>query len=136
MVVPARHAYSHCAAVGSVNSIPFFADTALSASVIADLGGAKADGILASACDIVECQETFVRGDANADGGIEISDAITILAYLFLDNSGAPSCLKSADTDASGNLNLTDAVYLLSFLFLGGTPPDAPFPECGSDLTH
>jgi len=76
---------------------------------------------------------TFVRGDANQDGTINISDASTVLGFLFL---GAPShlaCEASADCDASGEILLNDAVYLLNYLFLGGRPPIAPFPACGRD---
>jgi hypothetical protein len=76
---------------------------------------------------------TFVRGDTNGDGIRNISDAVSILGFLF---RGAPSvlpCIASADNDGNGRIELTDAVYLLGFLFLGGPPPHAPFPACGRD---
>ena len=76
----------------------------------------------------------FQRGDANADGELNIADAITILNHLFLGGEDPP-CRKSADVDDEGQLSLTDAVIPLSFLFLGGRPPKAPFPHCGIDPT-
>jgi formylglycine-generating enzyme required for sulfatase activity len=77
----------------------------------------------------------FQRGDANADGTVNISDAITVLGFLFLGSPAALQCEDAADVDDSGALNITDPVYLLGFLFLGGPAPPAPFGKCGSDPT-
>jgi parallel beta-helix repeat protein len=77
----------------------------------------------------------FVRGDSNADGATDLSDAVTILAFLFLDGSSNLGCEKSADANDSGALDISDAVYILSFLFLGGPAPEQPFPDCGPDPT-
>jgi hypothetical protein len=77
----------------------------------------------------------FRRGDANADGTINISDPIAALGYLFLGNPRSLVCQRSADTDDSGAVNITDAVYLLQHLFLGGAAPPPPFASCGSDET-
>ncbi len=77
----------------------------------------------------------FRRGDANADGEIDITDAVAILGFLF---QGVPltlSCEKAADTNDSATLDITDAVYLLRFLYSSGAVPPAPFPGCGSDPT-
>jgi hypothetical protein len=78
----------------------------------------------------------FLRGDANRDRSVDISDAVCILRYLFTGGAcGAPSCLAPLDVDASGELELTDAIRLLHFLFLAGRPPAAPFPAPGTDPT-
>ena len=74
----------------------------------------------------------FVRGDTNDDGGVDLSDAVRILAWLFL-GAGPPGCLASVDVNGDAGLDLSDAVALLSYLFLGGAPPMEPFPDCGSD---
>ncbi len=51
----------------------------------------------------------FRRGDANADGSLNLADAISILSFLF--SSGPrPECEKSNDTDDNGAVQLTDAV--------------------------
>ena len=73
---------------------------------------------------------TFVRGDANASGRVDLSDAIYILGFLFLGNPTEMACLDSADIDATGSVDLTDAIYLLHHLFLGGREPPAPYPAC------
>jgi formylglycine-generating enzyme required for sulfatase activity len=77
----------------------------------------------------------FQRGDANADGTVNISDAITVLGFLFLGSPAALQCEDAADVDDSGALNITDPVYLLGFLFLGGPAPPAPHGKCGPDPT-
>jgi outer membrane protein assembly factor BamB len=76
----------------------------------------------------------FVRGDADASGGLEITDGIRVLNYLFL-GAPAPPCLDAADADDDGILRLTDAILILNFLFLGGRPPSPPYPDCGADPT-
>ena len=58
------------------------------------------------------------------------TDAIFVLAYLFNADT-TPPCIQSADTNGDGGLSLSDGVYLLRYLFAGGTPPLAPFEECG-----
>ncbi len=78
-------------------------------------------------------EPTFLRGDANFDLAVNISDAIFSLSYLFL-GGPAPSCDDAADADDSGKLALTDAVFTLSFLFRGGARPlPPPYPERGRD---
>jgi hypothetical protein len=77
----------------------------------------------------------FHRGDANVDGGVDLSDAVFILGYLFL-GGAPPICADAADPDDDGRHLLTDAVYVLNFLFLGGNAPPSPGPPpatCGAD---
>ncbi len=75
----------------------------------------------------------FVRGDANADDSINITDGVFILGFLFA-GEGDPPCLAALDSNNDGARNVADAVFILNFLFGGGgNPPPAPFPECGAD---
>jgi RNA polymerase sigma-70 factor (ECF subfamily) len=83
---------------------------------------------------VVEPTDRFVRGDANADANVDLSDAVSTLGYLFLGN-GAPACLDAADTDDSGKVEITDAIFLLGALFLGTNTIPAPYPSCGLDPT-
>lgn len=75
----------------------------------------------------------FMRGDANSDGELDISDPIFILLYLF---NGLPSqCLDALDSNDDGKVDISDAIYTLRFLFAGeGTIP-SPFTTPGSDPT-
>ena len=77
----------------------------------------------------------FIRGDANADGDVDISDAIAILKYLFL-GSARPRCLDAADRNDDGAVDISDSIDVLQFLF-GGTFrfPPYPYPGPGLDPT-
>jgi hypothetical protein len=77
---------------------------------------------------------SFVRGDANADSKVDISDAVKILGFLFL-GEAAPRCFDAADSDDNGKLDLSDAISLLYHLFQGAAPPPPPYPEAGTDPT-
>jgi hypothetical protein len=74
----------------------------------------------------------FLRGDSDSSGSADISDAVSILTYLFL-GGRTPDCLRAADIDGSEAIEITDPVYLLGYLFLGSSPPPQPFPDCGRD---
>ena len=74
----------------------------------------------------------FHRGDANADGSINITDGIFVLNFLFL-GGPTPTCLEAANPNDDEAVNITDGIYILNFLFLGGPQPAAPYPSCGTD---
>ena len=78
--------------------------------------------------------QTFVRGDANDDAVVDISDAITILLQLF--GVGEPTtCQDRIDANDDGKVDLADPIRILAYLFDGaGRLPD-PFPEAGEDPT-
>ena len=60
-------------------------------------------------------------GDVDQDGGIDITDAIVLLNYLF--RGGPRPRLRPADADLNRALELTDAVVILQYLFGGGPRP-------------
>src|SRR6266508_4172226 len=66
-----------------------------------------------------DAQGTFLRGDSNADGAVDLSDAVFTLAFLFSGGS-APACREASDANDDGATDLSDPIYTLSFLFLGG----------------
>ena len=78
----------------------------------------------------VSCEETsFIRGDVNGDGGIDISDAVTTLDYLF--TGGSIGCEKAADSNDDGAINVAEGIALLGYLFSGTGDLPLPFPTCG-----
>jgi plastocyanin len=79
-------------------------------------------------------QQTFVRGDANGDSQLTITDALAVLGFLFVGDFPRP-CQDAFDLDDNGEIDITDPVYLLEFLFLGGVCIARPFPEAGPDRT-
>jgi hypothetical protein len=75
-------------------------------------------------------EERFIRGDANIDGRVDIADAVALLNVLFRSGTSL-RCLDAADTNGDGEVGITDAVLVVRHQFLGGTPPSAPYPDCG-----
>ena len=69
-----------------------------------------------------------VRGDANLDLRVDISDPVSILSYLFL---GGPAlgCAPAADFNRSGALDIADPISILTTLFLGEEPPGGDDPS-------
>jgi hypothetical protein len=110
------------------------------------------DGDGAADCDDTDCSDAaacqepvgarFVRGDANSDGSINLTDGVVPLLYLF-SGGAAPACLDSADANDTGNIEITDAIIVFSWLFTGGAAPQPPSPtspgyregDCGEDST-
>ena len=75
--------------------------------------------------------ELFERGDANADGGLDVTDAVAILSSLFL--GATLPCPGASEVNGDEALDIADASYLLSFLFLGGNAPVGESPvACGT----
>jgi hypothetical protein len=67
----------------------------------------------------------FRRADANEDGLVDMSDAISVFSVLFR-GEGYFACRDSADANDDGNIDISDGIYLLNFLFRGGE--DLPPP--------
>jgi hypothetical protein len=74
----------------------------------------------------------FQRGDSNADGRLDLADAVFTLNHLFRGGE-APGCLESANANDDVLVDLSDPVFSLRCLFLGGSCPPAPYPDCGPD---
>jgi hypothetical protein len=72
----------------------------------------------------------FVRGDANFDGGVDISDPIFTLLYILFGGL-APPCEQGADTNNDDGIDISDAIFTLQYLFLGAAEPSEPFPNKG-----
>jgi parallel beta-helix repeat protein len=92
-------------------------------------------GVDIGAYEFGDCfPDRFERGDANADGAIDIADAIFTLSYLFAMGK-APDCLDAADANDGGAVDIADAISILSLLFASAGPLPAPFGQCGNDPT-
>jgi hypothetical protein len=76
----------------------------------------------------------FRRADANSDGAFDVSDAVTILLYLFA-GLDAPDCLKAADVNDNGSVGIDDAIRLLHWLFRAGPSPAPNHRACEADGT-
>jgi len=77
---------------------------------------------------------SFVRGDSNSDGAVDLADAVYTLSFLFAGGPAA-TCLKAQDVNDDGLVDIADPIAFLSYLFAGDRAPSAPFPDCGTDPT-
>ncbi|MFN0058337.1 MAG: hypothetical protein ACKVX7_07750 [Planctomycetota bacterium] len=97
------------------------------------LAGVWLAGVLCDPPRLLRAEWTFVRGDANGDGVVQISDGIYSLNYLFA--AGPGECLDALDANDDGAVQISDPIYVLEYLFSAGPLPLAPFPACGGDPT-
>ncbi len=75
----------------------------------------------------------FRRGDSDANGSVNITDAVSVLNHLF-GGATEPVCFEAADINNDGQTNITDPVALLNHLFGQGPPPAEPgLSTCGPD---
>ena len=71
----------------------------------------------------------FVRGDANGDGRLSVSD-IHFSSLAIYDIRAWPECWMAMDVNDDGELDTGDQGRLLNHLFAGEAPPAGPFgPE-------
>ncbi len=88
--------------------------------------------VLPSDCEFANVKAlpptTFLRGDANSDSLVDISDPVKILLHLFAGR--ALDCEDAADVNDGGSINIADAIILLNALFTYGQTPS---PVCEVD---
>ncbi len=66
---------------------------------------------------------TYVCGDADASGEVNVSDAVYLISYIF-SGGPAPNPLRG-DANCSSAVNISDVVYLIAYIFSGGPAPCA-----------
>jgi hypothetical protein len=93
--------------------------------------GETLDGKISAFLLLPDLEGSFIRGDCNADGALDLSDAIQSLFYQFMGVS--INCLDAADVDDDGEAEIADVISLMTYLFLEGPRPESPFPACGPD---
>ncbi len=70
----------------------------------------------------VSLDDIFFRGDADGNGSVELTDAISTLNWLY-SGGNQPPCLAAADANYDGSVNGSDPMYTLNYLFSGGPAP-------------
>jgi hypothetical protein len=73
---------------------------------------------------------TFICGDTNGDGNVNVSDAVWIINYVFI-GGDPPDPIEAGDCNCDGNCNVSDAVYVINYVFIGG---NAPCDTNGDDI--
>ncbi len=85
---------------------------------------------------VCPASENFIRGDANVDGEVDISDALATLGFLFRSDPATIACDDAADANDDGGVDISDAIATLNFLFVGNGEIPAPGANsCGPDPT-
>ena len=74
----------------------------------------------------------FVRGDANCDSNVNLSDATTIWQWWQQSVPQGCDCQSAMDVNDDGSVNGADISYLTNYLFSSGPEIPAPFPNCGT----
>ena len=64
----------------------------------------------------------YVKGDANGDSAVDISDAVYLIQYIFA-GGPAPNPLLAGDANCDSAVDISDAVYLIQYIFGGGPAP-------------
>jgi hypothetical protein len=70
----------------------------------------------------VDSTGSYIGGDANGDGLIDVADVMYLINYLFIGGS-APSPLWVGDCNCDGQVDVADVTYLINHLFTGGSAP-------------
>ena len=74
-----------------------------------------------------------ICGDANNDDGVNVSDGVWIINYVFA-GGAPPDPLASGDVNCDATCNISDAVWIINFIFAGGYDPCDPngdqVPDC------
>lgn len=81
-----------------------------------------------------EAAAYFIRGDANMDLDLDLSDPVAILGHVFR-GERAPPCTVAADANDDDRVDLSDPIFLITFLFLHGSAPSPPCAPGGTDPT-
>ncbi len=75
---------------------------------------------------------SYIAGDANYDGSVNIADVVYLVNYIF--HEGAPPIpFFAGDANSDEEINIGDAVYLVNYIFQDGPPPLALLKTQGLD---
>jgi uncharacterized protein (TIGR02145 family) len=82
---------------------------------------------------VADLHAEYICGDANADGSVNVSDAVRIVNYVFI-GGDPPDPMETGDCNCDGTCNVSDAVAIVNFVFVGGYEPCDPNgdndPDC------
>ena len=69
-----------------------------------------------------ECEGAYLCGDADGNGFVNITDAVTLVAFIF-GSGAAPDPMESGDFDCDELVNISDAVAIIAYIFSNGPAP-------------
>ena len=85
-------------------------------------GGEDAGRVFVYVLGTEEVCLNYICGDANDDNKVNVSDAVSIINYVF-SGGETPNPIESCDGNCDDKCNVSDAVYIINFVFSGGYYP-------------
>jgi len=73
----------------------------------------------------LELASNYRRGNANGQDGIDVADAVYLIAYVFAGGQ-APYPVIAGDANCDRLVNVGDAVFIIRYVFMGGPAPCPP----------
>jgi agmatine deiminase len=64
----------------------------------------------------------YICGDANGDEEVNVSDAVSIINYVFA-GGNPPDPIESGNVNCDTEVNVSDAVWIINYVFVGGNIP-------------
>ena len=111
----------------------FFGIDTLTYQVSDGQGGTDQATVTVAVQEVITLNASFIRGDANTDGNLDVADPVQTLVVLF---QAAPAlCIASHDSNDDESINIGDIIFSLNYIFSSGEQPAAPFITCGEDPT-
>jgi hypothetical protein len=69
---------------------------------------------------------TYIRGDANSDGAINVGDMVYLLNFIFKGGT-SPEAEPAGDANCDDAVNVGDVVHISYYIFKHGPPPGCEF---------
>ncbi len=69
------------------------------------------------------CPLSYVHGDADGSGAVDVDDIVYIINYMFGGGPEPTPVLAAGDANCSGNVDMDDIVYIVNYIFGGGHAP-------------
>ncbi|SYZ72438.1 exported hypothetical protein [Candidatus Zixiibacteriota bacterium] len=67
--------------------------------------------------------KTYIKGDYNDDGLVNIGDAIMLINYVYKKGAAPIGGAYRADANCSGTIDLADIIYVIKYIYSQGTQP-------------
>ncbi len=75
--------------------------------------------------NVILPKKPFIRGDANTDAKVNLSDIIFLVNFIFR-GGPAPNPILAGDVTCDSLVNLGDIIRLVNFIFKGAPSPNCP----------
>jgi hypothetical protein len=110
--------------IGTIEGVPTWASEYVFTMEMTDAGNPPLKDTATFSITVTD--PVYACGDANNDGDVNLSDAVTIVNFVFI-GGPPPEPFLSGEVNCDSTVNVSDAVWILNYVFVGGSEP------CDSD---